>query len=57
MRTDSRGLPVRRSFLGTNELFFDAEAIIAKRERERNKHKKKGLGWNAKNKTCFTNTV
>ena len=41
MRTDSRGLPVRRSFLGTNELYFDAEAIIANRERERNKHKKK----------------
>ena len=41
MRTDSRGLPVRRTFIGTKEQFFDAEALMAKRERERNKQKKK----------------
>ena len=41
MRTDSRGLPVRRTFIGTKEQFFDAEALMAKRDRERNKHKRK----------------
>ena len=41
MRTDSSGMPVRRTFLGTSEQFFDAEAMIAKREIE--ELKKQGL--------------
>ena len=34
MRQDSTGMPIRRTFLGSSEQFFDAEAMIAKREME-----------------------
>ena len=32
MRQDSTGMPIRRTFIGTSEQFYDAEAMLAKRE-------------------------
>ena len=33
MRQDSTGMPIRRTFIGTSEQFYDAEAMVAKREK------------------------
>ena len=42
MRNDSRGQPVRRTFLGSSESFFDAEKMIEKRRNKGKKVKKIG---------------
>ena len=41
MRNDSRGQPVRRTFLGSSESFFDAEKMIEKRKNQGRKFVKK----------------
>ena len=53
MRQDSTGMPIRRTFLGTSEQFFDAEALMAKREIEALKAK----GIHKKKSSAFANVL